>query len=102
EVVAAFSLNHREPSRRGNRHSSMAPHGCYSCSGDDEWVTIACENDAEFAFLCSALEQPGLADDPRFADIVSRYRNQNELDEIISAWTNGRTKEEAADVLQAG
>ena len=101
EVVVAFSLNHREPSRRGNRHSSMAPHGCYLCSGEDEWITIACENDAQFAALCSALDQPGLARDIRFADVVSRYRNQDELDEIVAAWTAGRTKEDAAESLQS-
>ena len=100
EVIVAFSLNQREPARRGNRHSSMAPHGCYPCSGDDQWITIACENDAQFAALCSALEQPGLARDARFADVISRYRNQDELDEVISAWTKDRTKEAVAEALQ--
>ena len=101
EVVVAFSLNELEPSRRGNHHSSMAPHGCYRCAGEDEWITIACRNDSEFAALCSALELPGLVRDPRFADVVSRYRNQNELDGIIVAWTVGRTKEDSAESLQS-
>jgi len=101
EAIVAFSLNQREPARRGNRHSSMAPHGCYPCSGADEWITIACENDAQFAALCSVLEQPGVARDPRFADVVSRYRSHDEIDEIISAWTKDRTKEAAAQSLQA-
>jgi crotonobetainyl-CoA:carnitine CoA-transferase CaiB-like acyl-CoA transferase len=101
EVVVAFSLNNREPSRRGNRHSSMAPHGCYRCAGEDEWITIACRNDSEFAALCFSLELPGLARDPRFADVVSRYSNQNELDDVIAAWTAGRTKEAAAESLQS-
>jgi len=43
EYIVAFSMNQREPSRQGNRDSSMAPHGCYRCSGDDEWITIACD-----------------------------------------------------------
>ena len=101
EVVVAFSMNQREPVRRGNRHSSMAPHGCYQCAGEDEWVTIACENDAQFAALCSVLERPGLDRDPRFADVISRHSNQDELDEIISAWTKYRTKEAAAEAIQA-
>ena len=101
EYIVAFSMNQREPSRQGNRHSSMAPHGCYRCSGDDEWITIACENDAQFAALCSVLGQPGLARDPRLADVVSRYRNQDEFDETICAWTKDRTKEDAAEALQS-
>jgi crotonobetainyl-CoA:carnitine CoA-transferase CaiB-like acyl-CoA transferase len=100
EFVVAFSLNGQEPPRRGNRHSSMSPHGCYSCSGEDEWVTIACEDDAQFAALCSVIAHTDLEDDARFADVVSRYRNQDALDEIIGGWARQRTKEVAAEALQ--
>src|SRR3972149_6386138 len=34
EQVVAYSMTGREPPRRGNRDSSMAPHGCYPCRGD--------------------------------------------------------------------
>ena len=91
----------REPPRRGNRHSSMAPHGCYPCRGDDQWLTIACEDDAQFTALCTAMGRPELAADVRFADVVSRYRNQDALDELISEWTRERAKEAAAEALQA-
>jgi crotonobetainyl-CoA:carnitine CoA-transferase CaiB-like acyl-CoA transferase len=100
EFVVAFSLNGREPPRRGNRHSSMSPHGCYPCAGEDECVTIACENDAQFNALCSVIGQPELMSDSRFADVVSRFRNQDALDDIIGAWTRERTKETAAEALQ--
>jgi crotonobetainyl-CoA:carnitine CoA-transferase CaiB-like acyl-CoA transferase len=101
EQIVGYSMNGREPPRRGNRHSSMAPHGCYPCRGDDEWLTIACEDDAQFAALCGAMGRPELAADERFADVVSRYRNRDALDELISEWTRERTKEEEAEALQA-
>ncbi len=101
EYVVGHSMSGREPARRGNRHCSMAPHGCYRCSGEDEWLTIACETDAQFAALCGVIERPGLARDERFADVVSRYRNQDALDEIIAGWTRERSKSEAAEALQA-
>jgi len=101
EFVVAFSANGSEPARRGNRHSSMAPHGCYPCAGEDQWITIACETDAQFAAVCSVIGQPNLARDDRFADVVSRYRSEDSLDEIIRAWTVGRAKEEAAESLQS-
>jgi crotonobetainyl-CoA:carnitine CoA-transferase CaiB-like acyl-CoA transferase len=100
EFVVAFSLNCREPPRRGNRHTSMAPHGCYPCSGEDQWVTIACEDDVQFSALCAVIGQPELARDERFVDVVSRYRSQNALDDIIAGWTCERTKLEAAEALQ--
>jgi crotonobetainyl-CoA:carnitine CoA-transferase CaiB-like acyl-CoA transferase len=101
EHIVGYSMSGREPPRRGNRHSSMAPHGCYRCRGDDEWVTIACEDDAQFADLCGAMGRPELASDGRFADVVSRYRNQDALDGLVSEWTVERTKEAAAAALQA-
>lgn len=101
EYIVAYSMSRREPSRRGNGHSSMAPHGCYPCDGDDQWLTIACAVDAEFAALCSVIRKPKLAQDSRFADVVSRHRNQAAMDEIISDWTKAHTKEEAAEALQA-
>jgi crotonobetainyl-CoA:carnitine CoA-transferase CaiB-like acyl-CoA transferase len=101
EFIVAFSLNRREPPRRGNRHTSMAPHGCYPCTGEDQWVTIACENDAQFAALCAAIDRQELARDERFSDVVNRHRNQQALDEIMASWTNARTKEDAAEALQA-
>jgi len=108
EYIVGYSMNAvpaggqgREPPRAGNRHSSMAPHGCYPCAGDDQWLTIACEDDAQFASLCTVIGRPELAQDERFADVVSRYRNQDALDGIIAAWTEQKTKEEAQAVLQA-
>ncbi|MDO8616731.1 MAG: CoA transferase [Dehalococcoidia bacterium] len=101
EQVLAYLMTGREPRRRGNRHSSMAPHGCYRCAGDDAWVTVACENDAQFAALCAVMGRPELARDKRFADVVSRYRRQDELDAVIAGWTGGRPPQEAAEALQA-
>ena len=101
EQVVAYSMTGREPPRRGNRDSSMAPHGCYPCRGDDQWLTLACEDDAQFASLCGVMGRPELASDARFADVVSRYRNQDALDGEIARWTRERSKEVAAAALQA-
>ena len=35
------------------------------------------------------MEQPELADDPRFALAMARVKNQDELDGIIGEWTSG-------------
>jgi crotonobetainyl-CoA:carnitine CoA-transferase CaiB-like acyl-CoA transferase len=101
EHFLAYSLTGEEPRRRGNRHSSMAPHGAYRCAGEDSWVTIAVGTDAEFEALCAAIGRPEVAGDARFADVVSRHHHQDELDAIISEWTTGRSHQEAAVTLQA-
>jgi crotonobetainyl-CoA:carnitine CoA-transferase CaiB-like acyl-CoA transferase len=101
EFIVAQSLGVEQPARRGNRHSSMAPHGCYPCAGEDQWLTIACEDDGQFAALCGVIGRPELARDARFADVVSRHRNQDALDAEIATWTRERDKNEAAEALQA-
>jgi crotonobetainyl-CoA:carnitine CoA-transferase CaiB-like acyl-CoA transferase len=101
EFVLAYSMNGLEPQRTGNRHTSMAPHGCYPCAGEDQWITIACEDDAQFLALCEVIGLPALADDARFADVVSRRRNVAELDRILAGWTREGDKQAAAASLQA-
>jgi len=101
EYILGYSMSGVQPPPQGNRHSSMAPHGCYPCSGDDRWVTIAVEDDDQFAALCRAMGQPELADDFRFADVVSRYKHQDKLDAIVAAWTGERTPQEVTEALQA-
>jgi crotonobetainyl-CoA:carnitine CoA-transferase CaiB-like acyl-CoA transferase len=101
EFFLEYSMTGALPSRRGNRHSSMAPHGAYRCEGEDSWVAIAVGSDDEFAALCRAIDRPELARDGRFADVISRHRSQDELDAIVSAWTRQRPHREAAAQLQA-
>ncbi len=101
EYIVAASMGHPGPAPSGNRHPSMAPHGVYPCEGDDAWVAIAVGTDAEFAALCGVIGWPDLARDERFADVVSRHRNQGELLDPISAWTRQRSHEQAASELQA-
>ena len=101
ELFMEYGMTGAEPPRRGNRHRSIAPHGVYRCAGEDSWVTIAVEDDQQFEALCETMGQGELAQDERYADVVSRYRSQDDLDPIISEWTAGRTHYEASEQLQA-
>ncbi len=101
EFFLGYSMTGVLPPRRGNRHTSMAPHGAYRCRGEDSWIAIAVGSDDEFGALCRVIGQPELASDGRFADVVSRHRHQDELDAIISVWTHERGHREAAAELQA-
>jgi crotonobetainyl-CoA:carnitine CoA-transferase CaiB-like acyl-CoA transferase len=100
EHVVGYSMNRRLPQPTGDRHSSMAPHGCYPCASRER-VTIAVENDEQFRALCRIMGRPELAADPRFADVVSRYRNQDELDATVEGWTQQLTAEAVTQALQA-
>jgi crotonobetainyl-CoA:carnitine CoA-transferase CaiB-like acyl-CoA transferase len=100
EYLVDYSMNGVQRPPLGNRHPFVAPHNRYPSAGEDRWVTIACENDAEFAALCSAIGLPELATDGRFIDAPARKANEDELDEFIGAWTAVRGHHEAMHLLQ--
>ena len=94
-----FAMNGREAARRGNRDTSMAPHGCFRCAGEDAWISIACASESEWKALCEIVD-PALAGDPRFATERERKLNEAALEERISAWTTGQERWEATRILQ--
>ena len=100
EGILDYAFNGRRARRLGNRHESMSPHGCYPCQGNDQWAVIAVRDDSDWRAFCGAVAMPELADDPRFANPVTRHGNQDDLDEIVSVWTSARTKYEVMTVLQ--
>ncbi len=100
EKIIGYQMNGREPVPQGNRDDYMAPHNCYRCKGEDEWVSIAVATDQEWRQLCSAMGMPELADDERFSDTLSRWDNQEALDPVIQKWTSQRGKFEVMEILQ--
>jgi benzylsuccinate CoA-transferase BbsF subunit len=100
EVVMDYTMNGRICERAGNRHPYMAPHNAYRCLGEDCWVSIAVGNDAEWRALCDAMGRPELSREERFKDLLSRWENQEALDEIITSWTSDRTGYEVMEILQ--
>lgn len=101
EGILDYAFNGRATRRLGNRHPSMSPHGCYPCLGDDQWVALAVRDDTEWLAFCRALGRPELAGDPRFGEPLQRWRNQNDLDEVIASWTKTQTSYQVMEVLQA-
>ncbi len=101
EGLLAYAFNGRRAQRNGNRHTAMAPHGCYPCLGEDQWVTIAVRDDADWLAFCHAIGAPGLAADPRLATASQRLIEQDGLDSIVSGWTRERTSYQVMETLQA-
>ncbi len=84
----------------GNRLPDLAPHDVFPARGTDEWVAIEAADDTQWRALCHAIGNDALADDPRFANLPDRVRNQLALAEPIGAWTRQRDKHAAARILQ--
>jgi benzylsuccinate CoA-transferase BbsF subunit len=101
EAILDWTMNGRQPPRDGNRDAAMAPHGVFRAAGDDRWIAVAVQDDAAWGRLATLLGRPELGDDPRYATVVGRKRHEDELEELLTAWTRTRTPEEATATLQA-
>ncbi len=100
DAIMDFVMNGRVQTRSGNRDRIMAPHNCYRCRGNDKWVSIAIATDEEWAAFCSVAGNPEWAGDTRFADGYSRWKNQDELDKLVTVWTLEHTHYEVTHLLQ--
>jgi crotonobetainyl-CoA:carnitine CoA-transferase CaiB-like acyl-CoA transferase len=74
---SAYTIAGEVPGRMGNRHPSIAPYELFG-TGEGELV-LAVGNDRQFADLCEALGEPGLAAEERFATNPARVEHREEL-----------------------
>ena len=73
--------------RNGNRHPRQAPHECFPCQGDDEWIALTVPDDnAWSALLEIAGENAGL-DRPEWRSAAGRLADLDTLETAIGEWT---------------
>jgi formyl-CoA transferase len=79
--------------RDGNRSAGgvIAPYNVYPAS--DGYVMILAADHHRWRRLCELMQRPELAEDKRFASAKARAANIDEIDEIVSVWTRGHTRE---------
>jgi crotonobetainyl-CoA:carnitine CoA-transferase CaiB-like acyl-CoA transferase len=70
--------------RQGSRLPFVAPRNTFR-TRDGRWVAIAGSTQATFERICTALEVPELATDPRFCENLLRIQNAAALDEALQA-----------------
>lgn len=95
-----YFMNEDKVSRVGNKDDWWAPHDCYRCQGEDQWVAIVVTDDEEWQAFCRVIGKPNLIADARFCDASSRKKNEGELDKLITGWTSKHTKFEVTELLQ--
>lgn len=101
EAIMDYAMNGRIPEPTGNRHTRMAPHGCYRTKGNDKWIVIAASSDEEWQALCRVMGNPRWSRDERFANLDGRLANHDEIDKTIEEWTIDYYNIELAEMLQA-
>lgn len=99
-LLLDYEVNGREASRMGNRCPYAAPHGVYPCRGEDRWCAIAVFTDQEWRSFCRVLGNPPWTQEERFATLLGRKKNEDELDSLVAEWTLNHRAEEVMERLQ--
>jgi formyl-CoA transferase len=82
----------------GTGLKGVAPSNIFK-SRDGRRIVIAANADGVFRRLAEAMEQPELADDPRFATHLARGEHQLEIEAIVAEWAAARDSAEIDRVL---
>lgn len=84
----------------GNTHPSMAPHDIFPAKGDDQWIAIAAETDAQWQSLCQILE---ISADASWQQTQERVEAHTEVSALIASRTKDFDKVElTARLREAG
>ncbi|GAA0514844.1 CoA transferase [Paractinoplanes deccanensis] len=81
---------------RPHRVAHRAPHGVYPARGEDRWVAIAVEDDAQWRTLA---RRTGIGD--AGLTLAERKADEDRIDDALAAWTGARDADEIAETLQA-
>lgn len=94
-IVYQYGYTGEVPPSSGNRHPLWSLYN--TLEAKDGYVCISATFDHEWASLAEAIGQPHLALDERFATADARLAHDDEVNEVIEAWTRDLTR---ADILE--
>jgi len=101
EYIMDWQSNSNKSGRFGNRHPWRTPQGTYPCKGIDQWVVLSIGEDSQWNDFCEIMGKPNLSSDDKYATLLSRRANHDELDDIIAKWTVQLNKYEIMELLQS-
>ncbi len=84
----------------GNRDRRFAPQGAYRAMGEDSWIALSAQTDADWSALCSIIGRTDLLSDSELSTLQGRAERQDELDGAIEVWTSQHEQYEAVRELQ--
>lgn len=97
-----YVLNGRVAGPKSNEHplGTAAPHSVFRCRGDDRWISIAVQTEAEWAGLVRAMGEPAWAHDEQFASAQARIAHIDALHARLAEWTAPQDDRALAELLQ--
>lgn len=92
--------------RTGNDYTQSSPSGLFPCApgGPNDYCLVYSiitepEGTRQWHGILRAMGREDLRDDPRFATAAARREHAEAVDELVTAWTRGRSKHEVMGAL---
>ena len=101
EIAAVYDKTGQVRERMGTETHTSVPHSHYPTS-DGKWVAIACTNDKMFARLATVIGRPELATLEHYGTVKARLNNREEVNQVVSSWTETRTRNEVVALCSSG
>ncbi|WP_308198108.1 CoA transferase [Rhodococcus sp. ARC_M12] len=99
-IVPEWVISGYQRERSGAVLPNVAPSNVYP-TADGGWILVAANQDTVFGRLAKAMGQPELATDPRFSTHRARGERQEELDDMVAAFTVEHDSGSLEDLLLA-
>lgn len=91
-LICNYGYQQKQLPERDKHHPNLMPFGLFSTS--DGAVAIAAPMPKQWAALCLAMDKPELIDDERCSNTLVRKQHQDFVEQQISSWTQGLTKQQ--------
>ncbi|WP_439397502.1 CoA transferase [Bradyrhizobium sp. PMVTL-01] len=98
--ITMHSIRGTQPRRYGNRHPHFVPHGCFRCTGEDNWIIVSTTDEEMWQRLATLIGRPDWAADASLKSAEDRRTIEDRIEASIEAWTLTRDADEAMSELQ--
>jgi crotonobetainyl-CoA:carnitine CoA-transferase CaiB-like acyl-CoA transferase len=99
DAILRFTSNGEIMQRQGNTTGAASPRGTYQAQ-DERWVCIAASSQSIALRLFDAIGRPELKSDERFATGRARLANNDQLQEIVTAFVASRPRDEVLAIFE--
>jgi crotonobetainyl-CoA:carnitine CoA-transferase CaiB-like acyl-CoA transferase len=93
-----YLISGKSSPRRGNVGAGGSPSGAFKCA--DGLIVLTVGNDLQWQRFCTAVDNPGLAIDPRFSAATRRIENREALSPLLEPMFASKDKAHWLEVLR--
>ncbi|OZC83396.1 CoA transferase [Rhodococcus sp. 06-418-1B] len=97
--IVKSSLRNREVTL-GDVPEHDAPWGLYKAAGEDNWVAVTLNEDAQWSALCTTIGRLDLLGRPELSTRAGRDKHRMLIDDAVSKWVAPRSPQDAMEKLQ--